>query len=51
LLEHFMADYLLFGIPAPSWAVRALPHRPPHQTAMHLKRPWSLGGENPLAPQ
>ncbi len=32
LVDHYIEDYMLFGIKAPSWAVTKMLHRPPHRT-------------------
>jgi hypothetical protein len=40
LLEHYVEDYLLFGIKAPRWATTFIADRPSHVSAMYLPRPW-----------
>ena len=47
LFEHYMGDYLLFGIKAPTWAARLIPDRPTHIDSLFLPRPWrTLLGES-----
>jgi hypothetical protein len=40
LLEHYMEDFLLFGVQAPQFAVQTLAKRPARKSAMHLPKPW-----------
>jgi hypothetical protein len=40
LLEHYMEDYLLFGIKAPIWASNFIADRPSYVSSLYLPRPW-----------
>jgi hypothetical protein len=47
LVDHYVEDYLLFGIQAPGWVVKHMLHRPPHRT--HFFRNRFLSPSSPNA--